>query len=62
VKKIGGIFGVVVGISMIAMWSMLLITGQVTELHTEPYRITAHLLSEFMTALFLLIGNKAPMS
>ena len=42
---------------MIGMWSALLGTDQVPEIHTEPIRISFHLIVEFLTAFALLIGG-----
>lgn len=58
-KRASCIFSIFIGICMIGMWSMLLATGQVSELKTEPYRIAAHLFSELLTAGLLIIGGIA---
>ena len=42
---------------MIGLWVMLLSTGQVPELATEPYRIMAHILAEVITAMLLLVSG-----
>lgn len=42
---------------MVAMWSMLLATNQVAEIHTEPIRIIAHIASELITAILLIVGG-----
>ena len=42
---------------MISLWVMLLSTGQVPELATEPYRIMAHILAEVVTAALLLVSG-----
>ncbi len=52
-------FAVVVGTSMIAVWIMLLATGQVTELVTSPFSIGFHLAAEFVTSLALIVGGAA---
>jgi hypothetical protein len=36
---------------------MLLGTGQVPELATEPYRVLAHIMAEIATALVLLVSS-----
>jgi hypothetical protein len=56
-KKAGNIFGIIVGFCMIGMWAMLFVTGQVKELADEPFRITAHLFSEGITAASLILGG-----
>ncbi len=44
---------------MIGQWGFFLATGQVPELQTEPMRIIAHLIGEFLTAILLIIGGAA---
>ena len=55
--KFAGWYGVVVGLLMLGMWSFFLLTSQVPELQTEPYRISFHLAAEFTTAICLIIGG-----
>ena len=52
-------FSLIVGILMIGRWGFFLATGQVAELQTEPMRIVAHLIGEFLTAILLIIGGAA---
>jgi hypothetical protein len=54
IQRLASIYSILVGISMIGLWIMLLSTGQVPELTTEPYRIMAHILAEVVTAVLLL--------
>ncbi|SCZ81113.1 hypothetical protein [Acidaminobacter hydrogenoformans] len=56
-KKAGNVFGIITGIGMISMWGVLFVTGQIQELNTEPLRISAHILSEGLTAIALLAGG-----
>lgn len=42
---------------MLGMWGMLLLSGQVKEINTEPFRIAAHLFSEGITATLLILGG-----
>ena len=55
--RLTSLYSIVIGVLMVAMWSMFLLTGQVPELQTEPYRIIMHLAAEFSTAFVLLIGG-----
>lgn len=55
--KFKGIYSILIGACMIILWCMLLFTDQVNELTVEPYRIIAHLLSEFITAVMLIAGG-----
>ena len=51
------IYALVVGVLMLAMWTVLLLTGQAPELATEPLRILFHLAAEALTALTLIAGG-----
>lgn len=51
------IFAIVVGIGMIAMWSISYFTKQIPELEAEPIRIKFHLAAEFATAIVLIIAG-----
>ena len=57
--KFAGWFGIVVGIGMMGMWTVFLLTGQVPEINSEPYRIAFHLAAEFITAIGLLAAGIA---
>ena len=52
-----GWFSLLVGLLMVAQWVFFLVTGQVPELHTEPIRITFHLVAESVTAVSLMIAG-----
>ena len=56
-KKTASIFSLFCGISMLAVWGILLSTGQVVELQTEPFGTLFLLGAEFLTALSLLTGG-----
>ena len=56
-KKITGIYALVVGIAVLGLWALLLLTDQVPELETDPYSIALHLAAEGLMALLLLIGG-----
>jgi len=56
-KKSPIIFCLLIGLCMLGMWSFLLISGNVTELKTEPIRISLHLASEFLTAVLLILSG-----
>ncbi len=47
------IYAVIVGILIFGQWAFFLITGQVSELKTEPVRIRFHIADEFLTATAL---------
>jgi hypothetical protein len=55
--SIAAIYSILIGIAMIGMWTVLLGTGQVPEIDTEPIYLSYHLIAEFGTAAALLIGG-----
>jgi len=55
--KVAGIYAIAVGLGMFGLWTMLLVTGQVPELESEPWSITMHLAAEFLTAFTLLLSG-----
>ncbi|MFN2215598.1 MAG: hypothetical protein ACK2TS_01520 [Anaerolineales bacterium] len=55
--KFAGWFGILVGIGMMLMWIFFLVSGQVPEINSEPYRIAFHLAAEFATAIGLVISG-----
>jgi hypothetical protein len=55
--KFSGYYAISVGVLMIAQWAFFLATGQVPELHTEPWRIALHLAAEFITAIGLIVAG-----
>lgn len=57
--KFSAWYGIVVGFGMIAQWALLIISGSVPELQTEPWRITLHLAAEMTTALMLITSGIA---
>jgi len=50
-------YALVVGISMLLQWGFFLLTGQVPQLRSEPYRIAFHLIGEFITAAALIYSG-----
>lgn len=56
-KKAASVYSIIIGFSMIMMWGMLLLTGQVKEIVDEPFRISTHLFSEGLTAILLVWGG-----
>lgn len=56
-SRVAGIYAVAVGLGMVGLWTMLLVTGQVPELESEPWSIGLHLAAEFLTAMALLVGG-----
>ena len=56
-KKAASIFSLICGISMLAVWGILLASGQVAELQSEPFGTAFLLGAEFLTAISLLAGG-----
>jgi len=48
------IYTIFVGLSMVGLWSMLLITGQVPELSTTPFTAITHISAELTTGVLLI--------
>jgi hypothetical protein len=53
-RKIAAVYFIVIGISVLGMWSMTILTGGIKE---GPVEISFHLVSEFLMAILLLIGG-----
>ena len=57
IKKIAAVYSIIIGVSMIGMWTVFYVTGGIPELYTEPAKITMHLIAEFVTAIALILGG-----
>ena len=57
IKKISAIYTILIGISIIMLWTMLITTNQVIEIETETMRITYHIVAEILTAAMLIIAG-----
>jgi hypothetical protein len=55
------VYALLVGSGMLGMWGMLLATGQVPEVHSEPVRLGFHLAAEGMTGVALIVAGVALM-
>lgn len=55
--KFSAWYGIVVGIGMIVQWTFFIVSGNVPEFQTEPWRIAFHLGAEALTASMLIIGG-----
>jgi uncharacterized membrane protein (DUF2068 family) len=53
-KKVLAIYSIIVGISIFSMWSMIILTGGISEGTIE---ISFHLTSEFLMAILLVISG-----
>jgi hypothetical protein len=51
------VFAIIVGLGMIAQWTMSYVSRQIPELKTEPIRIGFHIAAEMATALMLIVGG-----
>ena len=57
VKKIAAVYSIIVGASMIGMWTVFYVIGEIPEINTEPAKIVMHLIAEFVTAIALIFGG-----
>ncbi|HEY3374033.1 MAG TPA: hypothetical protein VGK02_03105 [Candidatus Aquicultor sp.] len=44
------------GVSIIAMWALSFVSGQVPEVRTAPIALAFHLAAEFLTAIAILVS------
>lgn len=51
------VFAILIGVGMIAQWTLSYINKQIPELQTEPVRIKFHITAEMLTAAFLLVAG-----
>lgn len=56
-NKVKAIYSILMGLSIISLWSMLFITQQIPELETELFDISFHIFSELLLAITLIIGG-----
>ena len=57
--KFAAWYGIVVGLGMIVQWTYFIVSGNVPEFQTEPWRVAFHLVAEAITALMLTVGGIA---
>jgi len=55
--RIKALFCILVGISMVALWTMLLVTNLVPELIPTPYTTITHISAETLTGICLIISG-----
>jgi len=56
-KKAASIYSLFCGAAMLAVWGILLATGQVVELRSSPFETVFLLGAEFLTATALIVGG-----
>lgn len=56
-KKIAGIYAIIVGCSIILVWIFMLLTNNVPELSTNPTSIYFHIVAEVVMAIMLLVSG-----
>jgi phosphotransferase system glucose/maltose/N-acetylglucosamine-specific IIC component len=56
-RRAAAVFAIIVGAMMFAQWAFFIAAGEVTELDTEPIRISFHLAAEFLTATALVVAG-----
>ncbi len=56
-RKTIAVYSIIVGIAMLGIWVLQLLTGQATELETEPIRITLAIAADWLTAIMLLVSG-----
>jgi len=56
IKTVTAIYAILIGASIIGMWTMLYVTGSIPEFNTEPIRIGMHIIAEITTGIILIFG------
>ncbi|MGA1793417.1 MAG: hypothetical protein ACMUHM_05655 [Thermoplasmatota archaeon] len=56
-EKAASVYSVLVGISMLALWILLISTSSVEEFDTRPIEIVLHIAAESITGILLLTGG-----
>lgn len=56
-RKIEGIFSILMGAALLGTWIVLFLQGNVPELMTSPLETGLLLLAEFLTGLSLIVGG-----
>ena len=55
-RNLAATYSMLVGLSMIAMWSSFYFTDAIPELKTEPIRVSFHIVAEIATGVCLITG------
>lgn len=56
IRNLAATYSMIVGLSMIAMWSGFYFTDAIPELKTEPIRVSLHIAAEIATGVCLIVG------
>lgn len=56
-RKSRAIFSLVTGTSIISLWVMLYLTGQIPEIKTEPFYVLLHISAELLLAVLLIVSG-----
>lgn len=56
-RILAGVYSILIGVSVLALWVFLLSTNQVPEIISEPASIYAHIAAEAVMALLLVISG-----
>jgi len=56
IRNLAATYSMLVGLSMIAMWSTFYFTNAIPELKTEPIRVSLHITAEIATGVCLITG------
>ncbi len=57
IKKVISIYMMVVGIGIIALWTMLFVSDQIPELETEPIAIAFHITIEVLMGVVSIVSG-----
>ena len=57
IMKVSAFFAILMGTSIIGIWTLFYLTGSIPEIYSEPSRIALHLLAEALTGFGLILGG-----
>ncbi len=55
--RFAGIYGITVGLLILAQWMFFILTAHIPEMNTVPLEILFHLSAEFMTSIVIIAGG-----
>ena len=56
IKTMAATYSILIGVSIIGMWTILYIIGSIPEFDKEPIRIGMHLFAEIAAGIILILG------
>jgi hypothetical protein len=57
VDRVASVYSIIVGVSILVLWTLLITTSSIPEFDTNPIEIILHITAELSTGFFLIIGG-----